>query len=225
MGYVFKNPLKVEGHATDIRNLGDLAEEMVYRLPGCADLMIRKELQRTWSDFATRTRILRIPFKIELKSGCKNYIIPLDMDASIDRLINMHLAFEDETGITSSDDKEFFYRDWNFLRTLDYEPAIALNFKVDSNFLKRHNRIFGTAECLPKIGSEDIPAWIYDRFGRAIAEGAMKSLLSMQGKPWADPAQAQQSLIVYENALNDAIMPDMENSRGEVDVTNREGWA
>ena len=38
------NPLEEEVSASDFVNLGSLAEDMVYLLPGCADLMIRKTL-------------------------------------------------------------------------------------------------------------------------------------------------------------------------------------
>jgi len=52
------NAISTPADALNIVGLNTLAEECVYMLPGCGDLMLRKTLQQVFRDFCQRTGTL-----------------------------------------------------------------------------------------------------------------------------------------------------------------------
>ena len=59
------------------KNLGSLADDIIYRVPGCSDLMVRKLLQATWRDFAERACVMKHDFAAALVAGQKDYALDI----------------------------------------------------------------------------------------------------------------------------------------------------
>ena len=222
--YEYRNPLNEEAEAIEIRHLGDLAGEMVYRLPGYSPLMIRKELQRAWVEFANRTGVLRFQVKTALVAGKRKYGFGSPVPATISRVWDIHFAYEDENGAVHHDPHQL----WDKVGYANNgeRATVILDFDIGEDDLQGRNRLCCLLECRPLVAGEDIPAPIYARWGHAIVAGAMAHLCSLGGgRPWADTALAQQSLIEFQNAMGEASRAAMGNGRGDISVVNREGWA
>lgn len=223
--YEYRNPLDEDAVALEPRSLGDLAGEVVYLLPGCAPLMIRKELQNAWADFAARSGAFRFPMRRRLEKGVREYRFSPPADAAVREVRNLRFGFMDGEGGTVRLRPRFWMRHAVSWRCAGAEAVVRLAVAVDDAFLESDNFISLELECRPRVGSEDIPFFVYDRWGRAIVAGALQRLCSMPNRPWSDAAVAARSQVEYENALNEASLDLVENRRGEVNATNWEGWA
>ena len=222
--YEYTSPTTAEAESIEIRHLGDLVGEMAYRLSGCNALTIRKELQHAWADFAARTGVLRFPARAALVAGCKRYTFAPPVDATVSAVRDIHLAFRDTDGNITPHRYRWLWRRYSYANAGSV-VTIALDMDIDAAFLEADNLLLCLLECRPAIGSEDIPDFIYSRWSRAFVAGAMYRLCTMQGKSWTDAAIAQQSLIEYENATNEAALEQIADKDGRVHVTNWEGWA
>ena len=226
----YKEPLFEEAEPTEIEHLGSLAERMVYRLPGCADLMIRMELQNAWYDFANKTSLLRFDMKAPLVLHQHRYEFKVPCDAVIKEMRNVRLGC-----MRPHRHHRHHYHHFHTWIMGDHireglgghgeRPFIELLFPVDEDLLKHEDTVFCQLECRPKMGSEAIPRWIYDKYADAIVNGAMYRLCSMTGKPWSDAAVATDALRIYENAMNEASINAISNNTGKLIATNFEGWA
>lgn len=231
--YEYKNPFNEEAEGIEIKHLGDLAGEMVYRLPGCSALMIRKELQQSWYEFASRTGILRFPMKMALVEGKRKYGLTAPCPAAISRVSGFMLAMEDADGVHPHR-YEWAWHRIGYANNGEH-ATVLLDFNIDADFLKTDNRLLCKLECRPLVATEDIPAPMYARWGHAIVAGAMAHLCALNtnkynyqvagNRPWADPALAQQSQIEFENAINEASLDTMRDPRGNINAVNWEGWA
>jgi hypothetical protein len=132
--YEYKNPFNEEAEGIEIKHLGDLAGEMVYRLPGCSALMIRKELQQSWYEFASRTGILRFPMKVALVDGKRKYGLTAPCPAAISRVSEFMLAMEDADGVHPHR-YEWVWHRIGYANNGEHATVI-LDFNIDADFLK-----------------------------------------------------------------------------------------
>jgi len=222
--YEYISPTIAEAESIEMRHLGDLVGEIAYRLPGCPALVMRKELQNTWADFAARTGALCFPAKATLAKGRKKYGFAPPVDATVRAVKNIHLAYVDEDGHVSHHPYRWFWRRFSYAN-LGSAVSIVLDLEIDDAFLESDNLLLCKLECRPTIGSEDIPDFIFNKWARAIVVGTLYRLCSMPNHPWTNPAIATQSQIEYENATNEASIEQVEDRRGNINATNWEGWA
>jgi hypothetical protein len=222
--YEYVNPTTAEAESIEIRHLGDLVGEMAYRLSGCPALVMRKELQNAWADFATQTGALSFPAKASLATGRRKYGFAPPVDATVRAVRDIHLAHVDEEGHVTHHPSPWFWKHYSYAN-MGSVVSIVLDFDIDEAFLEADNLLLCKLECRPTIGSEDIPDFIFDKWARAIVAGAMSRLCSMPNRPWTDASVAAQSSIEYRNAMNEASLDGIKNRRGNFNVTNLEGWA
>lgn len=222
--YEFVSPTTAEAASIEVRHLGDLVGEMAYRLPGCNALAMRKELQNAWADFATQTGVLSFPVKARLAKGRKKYGFAPPVDATVRAVKGIHLGHVDEDGQITHHPSQWLWRHYSYAN-LGNAVSIVLDVEIDDAFLEVDNILLCLLECRPTIGSEDIPDFIFNKWARAIVAGAMYRLCSLPNHPWTDSALAAQSLIEYRNAMNEASLEKIAGKRGDLDVTNWEGWA
>lgn len=178
-----------------IRNL---MENLIYRLPGCTELMIRKELQHTLIEFCEITGMLEIDIPICYQEGVSVYPLNAPSDFTITQINSFRTNWEKDS---------FDYLDFTTRQELG-NYYISFNRLPNNDDKLKNDRLiyFVKCVCVPTINCEDVPESFLQRFGTAIVSGTMARLMSMQGKAWSDVSQAAIKNIEYQNALNDACI-------------------
>ncbi len=199
-------PLAIASQPLALSHLGSLASEMVYRLPGCSDLMIRKELQHAAADFCRKSGA----FTVEIEAAFdENDIAALDVpfSAFIKNVLSARIG-------------DVTLRPESYRVVPGDPPFLTL---TENTFLPsgEQENVVVEAMLVPKAGCEDFPDDFLNRYGEGITHGAMFRLLSMKNKPWSDTSQAGIEATEYQNALNDAALTMRRRGIGEGDLHSR----
>lgn len=178
-----------ESTTPEYGNLAALAEDLIYRLPGCDDLMVRKTIRDVYRDFCKRTCVLRTKQNVEVVSGETDYAIhAVHPFCSIDTVTDVVLNGR------KLDVEGYDFCGGDFLR-------------LDGRFLPDEKEDPYTLEVtcieIPNIGSEYATHHFINRYGDAIVSGVLMRLMAMSGKAWSDDAQAAMNARLYENALTE----------------------
>lgn len=193
----------------ELGTVGDLAEQMVYRLNGCSDLMISKTLQVAFSDFSKATCCFVSFQDAETEEGELDYpISPTIPGMQIDAISEVKLD-----GRVLENPRHFTTCFVGGTPVIHLKPR-ALSGFYPAEMLERRPELRGRpyqaqklrVRCIeiPRMGSENAPRWFLNKYGEAVVALAMFRLLGMSGKPWSDPVQAQAELVRYENAATNA---------------------
>lgn len=186
-----------EVEAPELESVASLAEAVVFRVPGCSDVMVRKALQNAYRDFCSRSCALRGRHCVVLENGRREYPIRTMSHGSVVAVAGIGVRFSEEFGRRLHRGECSFDAGTSVLsvgRHLlppkggDY-PQITLDVE--------------TVEA-PRLGDEHAPAWFVQAHGDAIASGALADLYAMANRPWSDPQQAVQERAKYENAIGSA---------------------
>lgn len=196
---VYSNPLEEEAAPDDFVNLGSLADDMVYRLPGCSDLMIRKTLQQVYAEFCLQTWALRATTSITPVVAQREYRLVIPSQTYIFRVVAVKR--------NKSQLKEV--RDYTALTGTPARIVLTRAPEVVS----AGDEILVETVCVPTRGAEDVPTWFSTMYGAAIVSGSLFKLFAMSGKAWSDPAQAQVEAIAYQNAMSDASLKGIAGSQ------------
>lgn len=183
-----------ERDALDVETLAGLAENIVYRLPGCTDMMVRKALQDVYRDFCRRSCCLHTTRRISLQNHTRHYHVSASYDSmSIDCVSEVSLGRRVlERG-----------RDYD-VRGVGRSVCVELSHRLPVPHCGCHDDLFVTCVEVPRIGSEFTPDGFLDKYGDDLVSGVMYRLMSMTGKPWSDPEQARVELSRYEERVGAA---------------------
>ncbi len=231
---------ETEWERPEFDSVPSLAENMVYLLRDCDDILVRKMLQASYRDFCKRSAALRTWRRMEMPRdevaglfrcgfpyanfGCA--VSPV-LSGEVDSVTQVVLA---GPGWHRN------VRGWRFGGVppmLSLPHLTAHDFFVgrdDPNLVQVRVNV-GTLpaspddtepprpmpECLwveavevPHMNEERAPKAFLQRYGDAIVDGALVRLFSMSNRPWSDPEQARQHGIAYTNALSEARQRGME---------------
>lgn len=209
-------PLGEDSQPLQIVNLGSLAENMVYRLPGCSDLMIRKTLQNVYREFCKISTGLRMRADFTRLEGVRDYTLNPIFASVIDTVTDVSLS----TGT-------------RLVANVDYVLVAGGSFISVRLAEGLVTDLAGTGETVPTLqvecvlvpllNCEEAPAWFLSRYADAIISGALYRLFAMGNKPWSDGSQAAQEQVSYNNALNEVRLSFYSGDRsgfssGELDV-------
>ncbi len=197
------NPLEQEVTPVEFVNLGTLADDMIYRLPGCADVMVRRTLQSVFREFCTVTWAMRATVKIPLIAGERSYRIIIPSQTYI---LNVVGVWRGETRHPMTGGRDYSIVTGSPV-TL-HLPSAPIQEEQDEGVL-----IEVEVALVPTRGSEDVPMWFADRYSDALISGAMFRLLAMEGRPWSDKAQAAMESIAWQNALSSASVKSISGSQ------------
>ena len=177
-----------ENERPDLDGISALAEHVVYRVPGCAEVMIRKALSETYRDFCRRTCVLRTVRDIELESGTNDYpLVPRHFGCMVDSVV------EASVGGRVLPMDGYSYCGGDFIHLCGRElPAEGET---------RTLRV--TCVEVPVIGSDRASRLFAERYGDAIVSGALMRLFAMSDRPWSDPQQSMLEARLYENACTE----------------------
>lgn len=196
-----ENSFQKEWDSPEISTIAELAANLVYRLPGCDDVMIRFTLREAYGEFCRLSNALVTVRKISLEAGETLYplsnMIP-DCRVECVRGVRLH----------GSVIREGF--DYQVIAGIS--PALKVNASALPS--KDGEERFLDVECLemPNSGSERVPKWFIRKYGDAISAGALVRLFSMTGKAWSDPTQARIELGRWEGYVAGARLGSMSGS-------------
>ena len=187
------NSFETELERPECETLASLAQNLVYRLPGCDDNTIRLTLREVYADFCRRSCCLRVRrhFPIE-RDGI--YRVPVALGGTVRNVTAVRLR-----GVSLREGREW-HADGG---TVFVDPHVTV---VDVDYLDGH-RIPDPVEIawieVPGFGSEQIPRDILARHGEALCSGVLARLLAQTQKPWSDPQLAPVEASRYEAAVNE----------------------
>jgi hypothetical protein len=203
-----------------------LAENMVYLLPGCDPLLVRKMLQQSYRDFCRRSAALRTWRRIPLVPGERAYPVAPLLSGEIDcvtRVAWAHSSIPVRGWEVRGDAPPMlvlphwleshceFMVPSRVPHIVAYEQTRenvgALPTEAEPGEHPPHGNprsVVVEAVEIPHIGEERAPREFLQRYGDALVDGALARLFPMTGKPWTDVEQARQRGVAYSNALSEA---------------------
>lgn len=206
-----------DSESLQVVNLGTLADNMVYLLPGCSDLMIRKTLQSVYREFCETAASLRMTANIDLVVDVQDYALSPQFSCIVDSVCKVWIG---DRILKAGKDYEII----DGSRT-----KIGLDARFVVNIDAANAPVLGV-ECVlvPEVNSEGGPSWFIKKYGAAIVSGALYRLFSMTNRPWSDPAQASREFNNYQNAANRSRLAICSgdgsvSGSGEIDCINRGG--
>lgn len=207
------NSFNVESETPEFGNISELASRIVYRLPSCDDMFVRRALRDYYVEFCRLANALVTERPIPLGVGRGEYPISnLVPDCRVEnirsvRMMNHRLC----EGV------DYFIR--GFLSS----PVLEINRRLLPGS-ENEKRIM-VVQCLemPNSGSERAPRWFLRKYGDAICAGALASLFSMTGRAWSDPVQARLELGKWEGNVTAARIGSVSGSpfgNGHIDTVD-----
>lgn len=212
-------PLEERARERTDAKLADVLDDIVYLLPGCPDVTIRKELAHTWRRFAEST-------------SCWKEVLPVALSAG-ERFYPVQSA---QGGVVKTVDAAFFAKretDGHIVRRPTWRVraipgpdgwVAEMDHAPDEYAVAQWPFMELRLTLLPVRNSEDVPPYILDRYGAELAAGVVATLAAQEGRNWFNAAIAAQKGIEWRNALNSAALRAIAPN-GEIDVRNYEGWA
>jgi hypothetical protein len=191
--------LTAESTPVDILHLGTLAEDMVAYLPGCADLMIRKETQKVYRDFCEKTTALRVMVQKTLVLDTTEYTLTIPYACTIDSVYKVFMGTTIKSASRIEEGNDYTLEDGEVQKII-IEEGYTVNIKTTDD------PIYLYVYCIlrPEMGGEECPLWFLNKYADAITTGTLARLHGMSGKPWSDPKMAQLEAIEYTNCKSKA---------------------
>lgn len=181
------DPVEYSGEMLSVTSL---LEDMMLFLPGCTDMMARKELAYAYRDFCSRTASLD---KRETTED-------LDKDHTV-FVLSSNLG---TVGLVK--EARVDGRPIPISTVHNNCGCVGVDFRGRINDDGKKHEYSVIFSVTPKIGCEIAPAWFLNRYGNAIISCALYRLQSMMKKPWSDPQQAQQHALEYNKELDNATI-------------------
>lgn len=193
---------ETEWERPEFESVPELAENAVYLLRDCDNLLVRKALQETYRDFCKRSAALRTWRKFEIGDDDRCFVVAPVLSGEIDCVTQVLMEGRwvlpparwgvagDPPVLTLKCDRTIF--------TTDDEPPFALVEAVE----------------VPHLNEERAPRAFLRRYGDALIDGTLARLCSMTNRPWSDMELARQRGAAYANALSEARQRGMNGGPG-----------
>lgn len=180
------NSFQNELEKPELVMISELAQNIVYRVPGCADVMIRNFIRDVYREFCQETKCLTAEHRI----------------MTFDKAVGVVAAFGGR--IDAVRDVRLNGRALKNKRDYDFDGGCIYLFNL-GYFSEKPMLSFKTVE-VPRMNEEKTPYWFLEKHGSAIVSGVLSRLFSMQGRPWSDPQQAIDERTRYENFKSETRM-------------------
>lgn len=177
------NEFNPEFEKPELENLRDLVDGLIYRLPGCDLVMIRKTMQEVYRDFCKASCVLNSTRTIDSTED------DIYLDSYFGEIESVSEVFWNDKKLTPGRDYKVVGRDMPILR-------------MHKSYKNGKLKIICVE--IPSIGDERVPRWFLRRYGDAIISGTLARLMTMTGKAWTDASQGSYHWALYENAKNEA---------------------
>ena len=211
------NSFQNEQEAPELVTIAELAERIVFRLPGCSDVAIRKTIQEVYREFCRETQCLTANRAIPLVSGCARYPVVPVFGGVVGEVRKVRIGngelVQGRDYVLEDGTSKCIVLNRSFLPTerrsgentpdgaiVSYSPVVNTSVPADKRVM------VVTAYEFPKVGSESAPSWFVEKHGDAIVSGVMARLCAMSGRAWSDAQVAAEERIRYENFKSEARM-------------------
>ena len=218
------NSFQGEAGQPELASVSELAENLVYRLPGCTDIVVRKTIREVYREFCRETQCLTAERRLKLINRERIYPVSAMFGGVVCgvrevRLDNLILKVGRDYTVNDGCDVIL-----GMQHVLDMRGGCRENGMCDGSFQVdrihtgdahwRHPELVIVAYEIPKLESEKAPRWFIEKHGEAIVQGVLSKLLSVTGRPWSDPAKSAEARIEYENMKSETRMMREYPSRG-----------
>lgn len=220
------NSFEKEQDAPEMETLANLAENLVYRLPGCTDLMVRKTIGEVYRDFCRRSCCIRTLRRLFIEHNRNEYPVGSSCGGSCSvtdvRYMGRKLELGRDYTVSGFSSPTVRFADWIVACSCHphHGPLNEPKEPVpNEHFTKPEDHPFGERhhghDCrkppvdiivveVPPIGCETAPLGFIGRYGDAICSGVLYRLMSMSGRAWSDQQQAQAEYSRYESGVTEA---------------------
>ena len=175
------------------RTVAELASDVVYRVPNCPDVTIRRALADAYGEFCRRSSCLRHFNVRPLEKGVLDYaVVPWCKGRveSVQRVVKDMFVLQENADYVVLDGDVVIVRLMRNPIENDYEHR-----KIRIDFVE-----------MPTHGSELAPKWFLDQYGHAIVSGALAELYATQNMPWYRPEVAITERRAFQDAIGTAKM-------------------
>ena len=175
------------------------AENVVFRVPGCSDLMVRKAVRWAYNDFCRRSCCLRTVRRLSIEEEQTDYPVMPVYGQSVDSIVRVSIGRR-----VLRPQKDYLVVD-----------GLAKVVRLHERFVPWSGEAGGVvwmeveAVEMPSLESEEMPSWFADKYGAAVVSGALAQLLGTSGRAWSDPQSAAVERRAYENAVAEAKLAGM----------------
>ncbi len=170
--------------------LSTLLEQCLYRLPGCADVMILKELQYAAKLFSDVTGALLVTLDNAMVAATYTYAITPTTDAGI------KIVYSVKSGANRVPYNAFTIAE-------SATPAITVN---TASYIVADQTLRVTCSLSPNEACESYPDWFVEQYGPAVISGTLARLMNMDGRPWTDKASAVGASMAFHIGVLDAVV-------------------
>lgn len=200
---------KINTKPVRMMNLSALAEQCIYRLPGCSDLMLRMEMQKTIVEVCEMTPAMVFPVTFEVQPLVTKYYIPIAIEFVACHIDSVETNHPGESRISPDD----IIVKWDPVPHIVLKRAFTKEeLNIIENGEKREPFEITVNVCAtPTLGCDDYPESFLRRWQSTIIAGTLARLLMMTGKAWSDPTCAAIEANSYQNGLNDIAVRRLTN--------------
>lgn len=197
------NSFQQDQERPELEKLSELAENLVYRLPGCDRLMIRKTIQEVYREFCRETKCLSSTFNYPMEDRVREYPLYPMYGGIVGEIRSVRID-----GRLLTKDSQYTIINGNCPIVVVRHPWVKPPCRpfYDHELLSRRPLMTVKAVEYPMLNAEESPVWFIERHGESICSGVLSRLMSQTGKAWSDAAQAGAELVRYENAKSEARM-------------------
>ena len=198
------NSFQQEQEKPEFARISELAENIVLRLPGCDDVMIRKSIQEVYREFCRETKCLTAERPIEIEPGRIEYpLFPMFGGVVTDvRAVAIGVqrlrAGVDFSIVGASPVVVALAPQW--VEELPRAPLAEAHIHAAPRIMRV------VQEEVPALNSEETPLGFIEQHGEAICSGVLARLCSMLNRPWSDAQVAAIERTHYENAKGEERM-------------------
>lgn len=199
------NSFQQEQETPELEMLSELAENLVYRLPRCEEVMIRKTVQEVFREFCRETKCLTAERMIDLKPGERHYPLAAVFGGVVTgvRTVTigcrrLRLGFD----YVTQGANPLVLSLWSYW--VRKEPCCVPLAEAHIHAKPYVMRVL--QEEVPSLNSEKVPRGFIDLNGEAICSGVIARLCAMSGRSWSDPQVAALERVNYENAKSEMRM-------------------
>lgn len=212
---------QTEWEAPELDSLASLAENLVYRIPGCDSVVLRKTLQKVAREFVADTQCLTSRQPMTPDAGGMCFPVPY-------------------FGGKVSDVREVWLFGRRLRKGVDWNWPIGSGLRIAPHLIPRReigphavteqkdarrytpsvNRMdaqevadeshpvpfFAVVVEHLSLFSEKLPKPLLQKHGDAICSGVLARLFAMTGKPWTDAQQAIDERTRYDNFKSEERM-------------------
>lgn len=211
------NSFQNEQVIPELVTIAELAENLIYRLPGCSDIMVRKTIQEVYREFCRETKCLTAGRIYDLLAGTTEYPVGATCGGVVGEVREV---FIDNRKLTQGRDYDAIdgicplvrlaprFVDFTETDAESTSPTIAPSpwGVAEEHVHSAVRKLLIIATEYPKMNSEQTPHWFIEKHGDAICSGVLARLMAMTGKAWSDAQQASDERMRYENFKSETRM-------------------